>query len=181
MTFGERVIGALKLDAATFEDIERDTTAMGQTIGVIALAAVSLGIGNIWYGGISGIVFGAVTSVIGYVLWAIVVWAVGTKVMPDPATNADFAETFRVIGFAAAPGVLGIITIIPLLGWLFVFLIWLWSIAAMVVAVRQVLDYTDTMKAVLVVVIGFVVNFVVTMILGAMFVGSALLSGALGR
>jgi hypothetical protein len=181
MTFGERLIGAMKLDPGTFEDIERDPTALSQTIGVIALAAVSLGIGNVWYGGVSGIVFSIITSLIGYVLWAVVVWLVGTKVMPDPATKADFQETFRVVGFAAAPGVLGIITIIPILGWLLVFLLWLWSIAAMVVAVRQVLDYTDTFKAVIVVIIGFVVNFVVTMILTAMFIGTAMLGGALSR
>jgi len=181
MTFGERLIGAMKLDPGTFEDIERDPTALSQTIGVIALAAVSLGIGNVWYGGISGIVFSIIMSLIGYVLWAVVVWLVGTKVMPDPATKADFQETFRVVGFAAAPGVLGIITIIPILGWLLVFLLWLWSIAAMVVAVRQVLDYTDTFKAVIVVIIGFVVNFVVTMILTAMFIGTAMLGGALSR
>jgi hypothetical protein len=178
MTFGDRIVGAMKLDAGTFEDIERDPTAISQAVGVIALAAVSAGIGNVWYGGLSGIVFGVVTSLIGYMLWAVVVWLVGTRVMPDPQTKADFQETFRVIGFAAAPGVLGAITIIPILGWLLMLLIWLWSIAAMVIAVKQVLDYTDTFKAVIVVIIGFVVNLVVTGILGAMFLGTALLSGA---
>jgi hypothetical protein len=181
MTFGERVVGALKLEPRAFEDVERDTTAISQAVGVIALAAVSSGIGNVWYGGIAGIVLGVITSLIGYVLWAVVVWLVGTKVMPDPGTNADFQQTFRVLGFAAAPGVLGVVTIIPILGWLLMFLIWMWSIAAMVVAVKEVLDYTDTFKAVIVVIIGFVVNLVVTMILGAMFVGTALLTGGLSR
>src|SRR5690349_1587222 len=118
MTFGERVVGALKLDANTFEDIERDPTAMGQAIGIIVLSAAAAGIANIFYGGLSGIVVGMVTSLVGYALWAVVVWAVGTKLMPDPATKADFAETFRVIAFAASPGPLAIVTIIPLLGWL---------------------------------------------------------------
>lgn len=181
MTFGERVVGAMKLEPRAFEDVERDTTAISQAVGVIALAAVSAGIGNVWYGGIAGIVFGVITSLIGYVLWAVVVWLVGTKVMPDPGTNADFQETFRVLAFAAAPGVLGIVTIIPILGWLLMLLIWLWSIAAMVVAVKEVLDYTDTFKAVIVVIIGFVVNLVVTMVLSAMFVGTALLTGQLSR
>jgi hypothetical protein len=181
MTFGERIIGAAKLDPNTFEDIERDQTAIGQAIGVIVLAAISAGIGNVWYGGMIGILFSAFTSLLGYAVWAVIVWLVGTKLMPDPATKADLPETFRVIAFAAAPGLLGFVTIIPLLGWLLLFVIWLWTIAAMVVAVKQVLDYTDTVKAVIVVVIGFVVNFAITMILGAMFVGTALLSGALGR
>ena len=181
MTFGERVVGALKLDPNTFEEIERDPTAMGQAIGVIALAAVSAGIGNIWYGGVSGILFGIISSLIGYVLWAVVVWLVGTKVMPDPATKADFPETFRVIAFAAAPGLFGAVTIIPLLGWLLMFLIWVWSIAAMVVAVRQVLDYSDTFKAAIVVLIGFVVNLVVWATVAMMSVGASMLGGAFSR
>ena len=181
MTFGERLVGAMKLDVNTFEDIERDPTAMGQAVGVIALAAVSTGIGNVWYGGMTGILFGVITSLIGYAVWAVIVWLVGTKVMPDPATKADFPEAFRVIAFAAAPGVLGAVTIIPILGWLLLFLIWVWSIAAMVVAVKAALDYTDTFKAVIVVIIGFVVNLVITALLSAMFLGGAILSGAFSR
>jgi hypothetical protein len=181
MTFGDRILGAMKLDPHTFEDIERDPTAMGQAFGVIALAAVSLGIGNVWYGGITGIVVSVFTSLIGYGFWALVVWLVGTKLMPDPATKAEFPEAFRVIAFAAAPGVLGVITIIPLLGWLLMVLLWLWSIAAMVIAVKQVLDYTDTFKAVIVVIIGFVAYLAVWGTLVFMTIGAALLGGAFSR
>jgi hypothetical protein len=165
MTFGERVVGAMKLDPNTFEDIERDTSAITQTVGVIVLAAVSAGIGNIYWGGLSGIVSGALVSLIGFLIWSLVVWLVGTKMLPEPATKADFAETFRVVGFSAAPGLASVITIIPLLGYLLMFAIWLWQLAAMVVAVRQVLDYSTTGKAVLVVVIGWCINLLVTLIL----------------
>jgi Yip1 domain len=181
MTFGDRIVGAMKLDPNTFEDIERDPTAMGQAVGVIALAAVSLGLGNIWYGGITGILFGICTSLIGYAFWSVVVWLVGTKLMPDPATKADFPEAFRVIAFAAAPGILGAVTIIPLLGWLLMVVIWLWSIAAMVVAVKAVLDYTDTFKAVIVVVIGFIAYLVVWGTITMMTLGAAMLGGAMAR
>lgn len=177
-TFGERVVGAMKLDANTFEEIERDPTAVGQAAGVIALAAVSIGIGNLYYGGLSGIVWNVVASLIGYVVWSVLVWVVGTKVMPDPATKADFPEVFRVLGFAASPGILGIVTIIPILGWLVLFVIWLWQLAAMVVAVRQALDYSNTGKAVIVVVIGFIVYLLISAMMTAMFVGSAMLRGA---
>jgi hypothetical protein len=181
MTFADRVVGAMKLDANTFEDIERDPTAMGQALGVIALAALSEGIGWIWYGGLSGIVFGVVTSIIVYAIWAVVVWVVGTRLMPDPATKADFPETFRVVAFAAAPGVLGFVTIIPILGWALLFLLWIWSIAAMVIAVRQVLDYTDTFKAVIVVIIGFVAKLLIWFLLTAMSVGTAVVGGHMAR
>ena len=181
MTFSERAIGALKLDVNTFEDLERDPTAMGQAVGIIALAALASGLANIWYGGITGIVFGVIASLIGYSLWAVVVWLVGTKLMPDPATKADFPETFRVIAFAATPGVFMIITIIPILGWLLLFLLWpitfLWTIAIMVIAVRQVLDYTETFKAVIVVIIGFVAYLCLWWIMAMMSFGAMFMSG----
>jgi hypothetical protein len=180
-SFGERVVGAMRLDANTFEEIERDPTAMGQAAGVIALSAVSLGLGNLYYGGISGILWQVCIGLIGYVVWSVLVWVIGTKVMPDPTTKADFAETFRVLGFAAAPGVLGIITIIPILGWLLVFLIWIWQLVAMVIAVKAVLDYSNTGKAVIVVVIGFIVNLIVSAMLTALFIGSSLMRGAISR
>jgi hypothetical protein len=180
-SFGERVVGAMRLDANTFEEVERDQTAMGQAVGVIALAAVSIGFGNLYYGGITGIVSNVCVSLIGYVVWAVLVWLIGTKVMPDPATKADFAESFRTIGFAAAPGLLGIVTIIPILGWLLLFVIWLWQLAAMVVAVQAVLDYSNIGKAIVVVVIGFLVNLVVSAMLMALFIGSSVMHGMIAR
>lgn len=185
MTFGERVVGALKLDAATFEDIERDPNALPQAAGIIALAALAGSLGQIWRLGFGSMMIAVVASLVGYVIWAVVVWLVGTKLMPDTATNADFPETFRTIGFAASPGLIGVVTIIPFLGWILMLLltpiIWLWSMAAMVVAVRQVLDYTDTFKAVIVVLIGFAVYLVFTMTVAAMTFGAALMGGMLAR
>jgi hypothetical protein len=172
-SFGERVVGAMKLDPNTFEEIERDQNAMGQAVGVIAIAAVSTGIGWIFWGGLSGIVSRVILQIIGYAVWAVIVWLVGTKVMPDPETKAGFPESFRVIAFAAAPGVLGIITIIPILGWLLSAVLWLWSIAAMVIAVKAVLDYTNIGKAVVVVIIGFIVQLCVMFMLSAVMLGSA--------
>ncbi len=60
--------------------------------------------------------FGVCSSLVGYLLWSVVVWLAGTKLMPDPATKADFPETFRTIAFAASPGLIGVVTIVPFLG-----------------------------------------------------------------
>jgi hypothetical protein len=174
----------MKLDPNAFEDVERDPTAIGQSVGVIALAAVAAGIGSIYAGGLTGIVSMTITSVIGFLIWSLIVWLVGTKVLPEPATKADFPETFRVLGFSAAPGlasVLTIVGIVPLIGWLFALLIslviWLWQIAAMVIAVRQVLDYSTTGKAIVVVLIGFVINLVITLLVMVPLFGARLLFG----
>ena len=177
MTFGDRVVGAMKLEPNAFEDVERDPTAIGQSVGVIALAAVAAGIGNIYYGGLTGIVSGAFMSVISFLIWSLIIWLVGTKVLPEPASKADYPETFRVLGFAAAPGLASVITIIPLLGWLLMFVIWLWQIAAMVVAVRQVLDFSTTGKAIVVVIVGFIINIVLTVLIIGPLLGMRALFG----
>jgi hypothetical protein len=185
MTFGDRVVGALKLDANTFEDIERDPNAMGQAIGIIALAALAGNLGQIWRLGFGVMLIGVCSSLIGYVLWSVVVWLAGTKLMPDPATKADFPETFRTVAFAASPGLLGVVSIVPFLGWFVMLLltpiILIWSMAAMVVAVRSVLDYSETFKAVIVVLIGFVVYLFVWGTIAFLSFGAAMMGGMFGR
>jgi Yip1 domain len=171
MTFGDRVVGAMRLDPNTFEDVEKDPTAIGQAVGVIVMAAVAAGIGNIYWGGLTGIVRGAFMSIIGFAIWSVIVWLVGTKILPEPETKADFPETFRVVGFAAAPGLASVLTIIPIVGWLLMVAIWIWQLAAMVIAVKSVLDYSTLGKAILVVLIGFVINLVVSALLIAPLIG----------
>ena len=174
-TFGQRMVGAMTANEATFEEIERDPGALGQAVGVIVIASVAALIGNIFRGG--GGIGSLIVTLIGYAIWAAVVVLVGTKLMPEPGTKADFQEAFRVVGFAAAPGVFHVIAIIPFLGPLLSFFIWLWSLVVMVIAVRVVLDYTSTARAVVVCIIGLVICWIVAfMIMAPLFIGRAILS-----
>src|SRR5215208_830936 len=104
-SLGERMVGAMRADVKTFQEIEADPTAIGQAVTVIVIAGVASLIGNIWRVGILGGMMSLVVSLIGYGLWSLLVVLIGTKVMPEPTTKADFSEGFRVIGFTASPGV----------------------------------------------------------------------------
>lgn len=165
----DRMIGAAKLDANTFEEIERDTTAMGQALVVVLISAVAAGIGGMGSAGTMGLFGGLVAALIGWAIWAGIVLVVGTKLLPEPQTKADFPEVLRTIGFAASPGVLNIFGIIPLLGILAGLVASLWQLVAMVVAVRQVLDYRTTGKAVLVCVVGWLAYMIALFFLGSIF------------
>ena len=176
-SLGERMTGAMKADVAIFEEIEHDPNAMGQAVTVIVIAGVAGLIGNIFRSGISGGIVALIISLIGYAVWALMVTVIGTKLMPEPATKADFPETFRTIAFAASPGIFNVLAIIPLLGWVISFAISIWSLVIMVVAVRTVLDYTSTGRAIIVVLIGWVIYWMVVAVLGIMFLGAALLRG----
>ena len=85
--------------------------------------------------------------------------------MPEPTTKADFNETFRVVGFAASPGVFNVLAIIPFLGPLVSLLVGIWSLVIGVIAVREVLDYSNTGRAIIVALIAGVACWFIVFIL----------------
>lgn len=153
----ERMIGAARLDAPTYEEVEHDTTAMGQAAAVVVLSSVAAGIGTVTQAGWSGLVVGTIVALLGWVIWAALTWLIGTKLLPEEQTEADIGQLMRTIGFSASPGVLRIGGFIPGVGPFIVLAASLWMLAAMVVAVRQALDYTSTWRALGVCAIGWVI------------------------
>ena len=135
-SFAERMTGAMKADVRTFEEIEADQTALPQAAAVIVIAGLASLIGNVFRVGIIGGFMFLIVSLCGYALWALVVVLIGTKVMPEPTTKADFNEGFRVMGFTAAPGVFNVLAIVPFLGPVISFVIWIWMVVVGVVAYR---------------------------------------------
>jgi len=103
-----------------------------------------------------------VGGIVGWFLWAVVTWLIGTRLLPEPGTSADLGQMLRTIGFSAAPGLLNVLGIIPLLGLLVSFVAAVWQLVAMVVAVRQALDYRSMGRAILVCVIGWLFYLVVS-------------------
>jgi hypothetical protein len=175
-----RMIGAMQADVKTLTEIEADPNAFTQAVIVIVIAGVASLIGNIFRGGIGGGIVGLVGSLVGYFLFSLLVFLIGTKVMPEPTTKADFNETFRTVGFAASPGIFGVLAIIPFLGPLISLLIGIWSLVIGVIAVREVLDYSNTGRAIIVCVIAGIVCWIVVFLLmlpiiAAMFVTRAAL------
>jgi len=160
-----RMIGAMQADVKTFEEIEADPNAMMQAITVIVIAGVASLIGNFFRSGLVGGVLALVMSLASYALFSLLVFLIGTKVMPEPTTKADFNETFRTIGFAAAPGVFNVLAIIPFLGPLIGFVIAIWSLVIGVIAVRAVLDYSNTGRAIIVCLIAAVICWIVVFLL----------------
>jgi hypothetical protein len=176
-SFVERVVGAARLDAKVYEEVEADPTAMGQAIAVVAASALAAGVGSIG-GGATGAVAAVVSGIVGWFLWAVVTWLIGTKLLPEAGTRADLGQMLRTIGFSAAPGLLNVLGIVPLLGLLAWVVAAVWQLVAMVVAVRQALDYTSTGRAVLVCVIGWVFYLIVSLgVAAVMGIGGVLLGG----
>lgn len=175
-SFAERMIGAAKLDAKTYEEVEHDETALPQAVGVVALSSLAAGIGSMGSAASGGFVVGTVLALIGWAVWALIVYVVGVKLMPEPQTKSDLGQVLRATGFSAAPGVIRILGIVPGLGILSSFVAAIWMLVAMVIAVKQALDYTSLARAIGVVVIGFIVYMVVFMMLAAPIAVAGLLA-----
>jgi hypothetical protein len=175
----ERAIGAARLDAATYEEVEADTGALGQAMTVVVVAALANGLGSAGASGGRGVglIGGAIAALIAWFVWALTAYLVGTRILPEPETKADLGELLRTTGFAAAPGVIGVLGFVPVLGRLALVVAWIWQLAAMVVAVRQALDYTSTGRAIGVCVIGWVLQMVVLFLVVGALVGVGVLSG----
>jgi hypothetical protein len=63
--FVERMVRAARLEPALYEEVEVDTGAMGQAVGVVLLASLAAGIGSYTYGGLAGLIIAALAALLG--------------------------------------------------------------------------------------------------------------------
>jgi hypothetical protein len=162
--FHRRILRAALLDAEIFEEVEADRGATGQATAVVVLSAAAFGIGGIHNSGVEGIFWSTAAGLLGWYVWAYVTYFIGTRFLAGRETVADHGELLRTIGFASAPGLLRILMLFPpIAGWVFA-ITGVWMLIAMVVAVRQALDYEGTGRALAVCAIGFPVYLLLLLI-----------------
>ena len=160
--FMGRMLRAAKLDVHLYEEVEADKSAMPQAMGVVVLASIAAGIGSIGMGaGGPGILMGVITALIGWFVWAFLVYVIGAKLLPEPQTRSDYGELLRTIGFSSSPGLIRILGVVPGLGAVVFIVASVWMLVAMVIAVRQALDYKSTWRAIGVCVVGWLIQAMV--------------------
>jgi hypothetical protein len=147
----DRMIGAARLDVDTYEEVESDYSATGQAAIVVTIVAIASAIGGAGAGGV-GIIGGVLSAVVGWLLWSGLAYLIGDKLFGGTAT---WGELLRTIGFAQAPGVLLILAIIPVLGWIVQVVVAIWLLVAGIIAIRQALDFS-TGKAILTAIVGWI-------------------------
>ena len=163
--FTDRIIRAAKLDVSLYEEVETDKGAMGQAMAVVVLSSIAAGVGIIVRGGLGGILIGTIAALIGWYVWAYLTYFIGTKFLPEPQTKTNHGELLRTIGFSSSPGLIRVLGIIPGLGRIVFIVASVWMLTAMVIAVRQALDYKSTLRAVGVCVIGWIIQALILVLL----------------
>jgi hypothetical protein len=171
-SFKDRIFRAAKLDVSLYEEVEADKGALGQSMGVVVLSSVAAGLASISTAGFGGIFVGTITALIGWYVWAYLTYFIGTKLLAEPQTKANPGELLRTIGFSSSPGLIRVLGIIPGLRWIVFLIGGIWMLIAMVIAVRQALDYKSTGRALGVCIIGWIIQALILALLFSIFGGS---------
>lgn len=131
--FFQRVIGILKLDKNTFEQIKTDQNLMTQAIIIVILYVLIFGFVPSSVGQSFASKIG--TSILQFVFWiieSVILYFIGTSVFKS---ETDIPTFMRLTGFARTPGLLANFLIIP-----YSILANLWTLVVFIVAIRQGLE-----------------------------------------
>jgi hypothetical protein len=168
--FVRRFVGAAALDPSVYEEVENDRGATAQALAVVLIASVGAGFGAQGFGGgTAGVAFFSVLAMIAWASWALVTYEVGARILPEAQTRADVGELLRTTGFATAPGVLFALGALPGLTVAVFALVLVWQLVAMIVGVRQALDYSSTGRALAVCGVGWALAILFAIVIGLVF------------
>ena len=166
--FINRIIRACKLDVSLYEEVEADKSATLQAALVVVLSSLAAGVGALSLGA-SNFLMAPILSLISWYVWAYLIYFIGAKLFPEINTKADHGQLLRTIGFSSAPGLIRVFGFTPEIMSITFIGAGIWMLVAMVIAVRQALDYESTWRAIGVVVIGFLVQAIVLIMLLRIF------------
>jgi hypothetical protein len=160
--FLNRMLRAARLDASVYEEVEADRGALAQAAAAVVISSVAAGFGVLGRGGLAGGIFsGTLTALAGWTIWAVLIYLIGARLLPEPETKSGVAELLRTLGFASSPGIIRVLGIIPGSSDIVFLVATVWMAAATVVAARQALDYRSTFRAAVVCVIALLVQLVI--------------------
>lgn len=167
--FIDRMIRAIKLDGSLYTEVAADRNALGQAIAVVAFSGLASGVGIVkdW----TGYLVIMLITFIFWLVWSLIAYLIGTRVLPQPQTSKDYSGLLRAIGFALTPHILQIFAIVTNIMLFVTIATTLWTLSAIVIAIRQTFEYKTTFRAIWVVVISFVVQAFLILLLNHMVGG----------
>src|SRR5262249_30496255 len=153
-----RMIRAAKLESRLYKEVETDKDATGQALVVVLLSSLAASIGASTHAGLGGLVMGGLVALFAWYIWTFIIYIIGAKLFPVAEVSASHRELWRTLGFASVPGVLRVFGTIPGLTGIAFLVAAVWMLVAAVIAARQALDYTSTVRAAGVCVPGWLVH-----------------------
>lgn len=164
-----RMIAVVQLKKSVYEEVKADKSATLQAMMVVVLAYLLSSIARSFLPVESDQEQSTTVIIIGLfmtlLMWALLIFIahfVGTRLFPSSNTKAGWGELARTLGFAQSAKVLQVFVLVPALGPIIYFAAEIWVLVAIVIAIRQALDYTSTWLAVLVTIVSYIPAFIIT-------------------
>jgi hypothetical protein len=163
----DRLIRAVRLDKTLFRMVA-DSPEYNQEATIIAVVvSVVAALGAL--GGPKPILnfFLQLASnlLLGWVLWALVAYAIGTNLFHG---KSEPMEMMRTLAYAGIPRLLSVLAIIPCIGWIGSLAGGILSIIAGVIAIRESMEF-DTTSAVITAIVGFILYIAASAVLWIFF------------
>ncbi|MBN1659367.1 MAG: YIP1 family protein [Anaerolineae bacterium] len=175
----DRILRAIRLDPNVYREIAEDENAMGEAAIIVIVVTLLSALGSAFAAEsffVSLIVSWLMSVIVGWIGWAVLTYFIGAKLFGG---RSSIPEMMRVLGYASAPQLLGVLGFIPCLGWLASLIGAILALIAGIIAVRESMEF-DTGKAVLTVLIAWVIAFAITFGVGLVIGGGAAALGSLG-
>jgi hypothetical protein len=160
--FYRQIIRAAALDVHFYEGLADQAAAargavLRRAMAAVLLSGLAAGLGMWVRLGPVRMAWFALIELGGWLVWAVLMFLIGTKLLPRPGMSVDIGTFLGVAGFSSAPGLLRILGLVPKIDVLFFFVALVWMLMAAIAAVKAVFHYEGIWQAVAVVVIGWVI------------------------
>jgi hypothetical protein len=168
----QRMLGALRLHRATYEDVEQDKSATGQAAFIVVATSAVAGAVSFAVTGVGSAgdgILGAIGALIGWAAYAWLAYFLGTRLFPAKETKADWGEVARTLGFASTPRFIYIFALVPGLAGLVQLVVGIWVLIATVVALQAALD-CSLLRALLIGIAASIVQGIIFAIALSIFV-----------
>jgi hypothetical protein len=160
----DRMIRAVRLDRTLFRMVADNPEYTNEAVIIAVVVSLVAALGtltgpnpalNFFLQLVNNLLFG-------WVLWALVAYFVGTSFFKGRSSPM---EMMRTLAYAGVPRLLGILAIIPCVGWIGALVGGILSIIAGVIAIRESMEF-DTTSAVITSIVGFILFIIASAVLG---------------
>ena len=141
-----RMLRAIKLDRNFFGEVAADPTLQAHSVWTVAIFAMATSFG--FFGAVGGVAvnIALITTMLSWYIWAFSIFYIGSRLLGEKGESADRKTVIRVVAFAAAPGLIRVLAIIPKTAIVLMVVSSVWILAAAVVGLKQVFTRTATAK-----------------------------------
>lgn len=155
----------LRLRPAAFEEVEHDISSLAQAVAVVGVSSAAMTLGTHGRESVGTVATAVAAGVAGWILWSWAAFAIGTTLLREGQTEADWGQLLRTTGFATAPGLVAFFGIVRPFAGIAVFVGAIWTVAAFFLAVKQALDYRSTVRTAAVCAICWTLHMVILLLL----------------